>query len=885
MRPDDCTTSEIQPAEVPSGLQPAETAQAEQPPYAAFIQQLGLREAKDGEQSVWIAAEGESRMLQRADDAVEAMREMWIRDGSTPREILPALEFVAGKTDRNRAVPPYVYQYMCRDAVRRAVLQRFNEAIGTSCTTPAELSNKISDSICEANETFNTIRLCDPAAGTGDFLIALLNEMIALKSQLGILADPDGNPLFQYKITVNGQELIVFDKKRFEIHSLDGSGAESRRIRETLRQEKQTLVENCLFGVDRDPVAVSICRLRLWLTQLQHAFPDDKQPFLSPATASNIRCGDPFISRFSVREDLGKVFKLIGYSAGEYKNLVNEYKKARTAEEKTRLKQLILLIKKELETKITWDDRHTEDLLKWKKTEAMLNAPTLFEPDENEKNAIRLKLLEARSMMDRYRQKAESLRNNPVFEHAIEWRYEFPELWNDSGDFNGFDILISHPQHARSQADEPADVYKQLNYKLYKHAADISTLFYELGNKLLKPEGCMSCFTANNWMKSTSAHKISHYLMNETNPLWMINFDRNGTGEHAPAEQSILILQKARNQYRMMSCLVKDDFDGEKTTLEDYVAQKARPAPLGVDGKQTVAEAITFTILSDTEKSIREKIERAGTSLAAWDIRMHPGIKTGCDEAFIIDGKIKDEFIRADYKNTDVIKPLLMGEDVRRYVPEQSGRWLIYIPWHFPLLYDATIKTASERAESRFRQQYPVLYEHLTAYSEQLRSRNTAEVGITFEWYALQRFGMNNEWDDFTQQKIVWKQESPASAFCLDYSGCAILDTTCFITGQHLKYLLGVLNSKLGHYMLRDSPRLADGHMQITVSTLETLKIPIPGIKIESEMISFVNKRTSDIHLAETEWFDRRIDRHVYEIYGLDEKETAFIETNITSYV
>ena len=169
----------------------------------------------------------------------------------------------------------------------------------------------------------------------------------------------------------------------------------------------------------------------------------------------------------------------------------------------------------------------------------------------------------------------------------------------------------------------------------------------------------------------------------------------------------------------------------------------------------------------------------------------------------------------------------------------------------------------------------------MAAYRSKLAARDAAEVGVSFEWYALQNYATSNEWDDFTQQKIVCKRETSVLAFCLDYRGCATLDTTCFATGQHLKYLLGVLNSKLGRYMLQDAPHLPNGDMQISVLTLEALKIPIPNIKVESEVISLVNKRTSDVHKLENEELDGKIDRLIYEMYDLNEEERRFIDSNI----
>lgn len=853
----------------------------EQPYYLSFLQQIGLREIKDGSHYLLNPLEGKNWTPQMKDIA-KAMSQLQQCEKLSCQKILSMLAFVLRKMDRYKGIPQYVGSYMCRSAITRAVLQRFNETIGGNCTNLTELSYKISDNIAEANETMNTLRLCDPAMGTGYFLLTLLNEFVAIKSQLGILADRDGNPLFQYKVSVKDDELVVFDKKQFVIHTLDASNPESERIQDTLLHERRLIIENCLYGVDIDPTAVTICRLRLWLEVLKHTCWKDEEPLFIPFVESNVRCGDALVSRFSLQEDLKNVFKRIGYTALDYKNLVMDYKRAKTSEEKEGLLQLIAMIKKKIRLEITWDDRNNEDLLKWQRELESLRAPSLFEPDEAETKILKSKLLDAQSMVDKYKQKIEDIKNNPIFENAIEWRYEFPELLNAAGDYVGFDFIIGNPPDTQSQImGDTTESFKLMNYRAYKRTGDVSSLFYELGNKLLRPDYFLSYITSNSWMKSVSASKMRQYLMEETNPLLMIEFSQTELIDSDLVDKSIVFLQKARNQHRMESCQIKADFDPERMNMDDYLFQHATFASMETSVSGSKSSIVTFAIFSDIEKRIKGKIEHTGVPLEAWDIQMFSGLKTGYNEAFIIDGKTKDDFVLADYKNTDIIKPLLLGKDMARYTAEKSDQWLLYLPWHFPLLYDNTIKSASERAEMRFRQQYPVVHDHLLKYKDQLVARDR-EVGVSFEWYALQRFGASNEWDDFTLQKIVWEREASTSSFCLDYRGCAILDSTCFITGQHLKYLLGVLNSKLGRYMLRDSPRLLNGNMQISILTLEALKIPVPNIKVESEVISLVNRRTTDVHQHEYEELDRKIDHHVYDMYGLNDEERAFIEKNIS---
>ena len=847
--------------------------------YAAFLQQLELEEIKD-EALYLLTYRGGRNWTVNLDDIAKALSIMQTQGNLHSPEALSILKFVIDKLDRNINIPQFVRTYMCRDAVARVVLQRFNEETGESYTNLTELSYKISDNIEEANKIFNSIRFCDPAMGSGLFLVTLLNEMIAAKSQLGILADKNGNPLFRYKVACDDEGLLIIDKKNFNPCKFLFADPESRRIQEALLREKQLMIENCLYGVEKESFSVSVSKLRLWVELLKHVC-WDKQPIESfPFMEDNLRCGDSLVSRFSMQEDLKNLFKRLGYSVIDYKKRAEESKKAKIIEEKNAQSQLLAMIQKKLLLEITLDARNKEDLLRWKKELAMLQAPGLFEMDENEEKTFQSKLIEVQSMVEKYQQKIDDTKNNPVFKQAIEWRYEFPDMLNETGDFIGFDCMIGNPPDTQNMfVYESQEIYKHLHPHAFKRMGEEGDLFYELGIKLLKPGYFLSYLTSNSWMRSVSDTKMRQYALHEINPLLLIEFDRTAHIDNTLAGSGIILLQKSHNQYRMMTCHMNNDFDPSSMGLEDYIRKNA--GLYMMDAEKT-AVSPAFTILPDTEKRIRNTMEQTGTSLANWDIQMNIGIRTGCNDAFIIDGKMKDEFVLADYKNIDIIKPLLSGELIRRYEPEKSNQWLICIPWHFPLLYDKTIKSASERAEERFRLQYPVIYKHLIQFKEQLISRNPHEVGIMFEWYALQRFGMSNEWDDFTHPKIVWNREAAISSFCMDYNGCAIMDTTCFMTGQHLKYLLGVLNSKCCRFMLRNSPRLTNGDRQISIATLEALKIPIPNTKTESEMITLVNKRTSDLYCLDYENIDEKINQHVYDIYELDREGRDYIETNIS---
>jgi hypothetical protein len=272
-------------------------------------------------------------------------------------------------------------------------------------------------------------------------------------------------------------------------------------------------------------------------------------------------------------------------------------------------------------------------------------------------------------------------------------------------------------------------------------------------------------------------------------------------------------------------------------------------------------------VLSPIEQRIKAKIEAVGTPLKDWDINIYRGILTGYNEAFIIDGKKKDELIAEDPKSAEIIRPILRGRDIKRYGYDFADLYLLFIPWHFPLHTDLKIQGASEKAEQAFKREYPAVYSHLLKYKKELSNRNKAETGVRYEWYALQRWGANY-WEDFYRQKIVWKRVGSILRFCFDNKGHVALDSTCFATGIHLKYLVAILNSKLGNYMLQDSPKTGTGDLLISVQAIEPIKIAIPNTETELQIEKMLQEQDY-----------QNIDNLVYEMYELLEEEIQFIES------
>ncbi|WP_366146304.1 hypothetical protein [Crocosphaera sp.] len=179
-------------------------------------------------------------------------------------------EKINGYKDGSFFTPGFITMYMCRETIRRGVVDKFNEVKKWNCNTINDLYNRIDDK-AEANEIINSLKICDPAVGSGHFLVSALNEIIAIKSELKILQDKEGKTLRDYRIEVVNDELVIEDDNE-SLFEYNPKNKESQRVQETLFHEKQTIIENCLFGVDINPNSVKICRLRLWIELLKNAY-------------------------------------------------------------------------------------------------------------------------------------------------------------------------------------------------------------------------------------------------------------------------------------------------------------------------------------------------------------------------------------------------------------------------------------------------------------------------------------------------------------------------------------------------------------------------------------------------------------------------------------
>ena len=763
-------------------------------------------------------------------------------------------EKINGHKDGSVFTPGFITMYMCREAVANSVLTKFNNFYNWNCTSITDLYNKIDD-IAQANQLIDSITICDPAVGSGHFLVSALNELIRLKYELGILVDSEGKRIKKsdYTFSIENDELIVTDADN-NLFSYNPLNEESRRIQETLFKEKKTIIENCLFGVDINPNSVKICRLRLWIELLKNAYytaeSDYKQLETLPNIDINIKCGNSLLHRFDLTDSIKSVLKETGISISQYRNAVSKYKNAQDKAEKWELDSMIAEIKSKLTTEIGAKDPKKLKLNKRRAELVNLLAPQLFEMSKKEQKAWQKRVDAVKKEIAELESYFEEINSNKIYLGAFEWRIEFPEVLDADGNFIGFDCVIGNPPYIQLQSmGTDADVLERMKYKTYVRTGDIYCLFYEQGMNLLKPNGCLCYITSNKWMKAGYGKELRQYFVSETNPVLLIDFAGVKVFDTATVDVNILMLQKAINVQRTFACITQG-INGLQN-LSDFVQQNGSECDF--------SSADSWVILSPIEQSIKRKMETVGTPLKDWNINIYRGVLTGYNEAFIITTEKRDEILancQSEDERTrtaELIRPILRGRDIKRYGYDWADLWIINT--------HNGIKGKLPRVDVN---EYPAIKAHLDQYWDKISTR--ADKGDTP--YNLRNCAYM---EDFYKPKIVWGNLNLTASYAMIQDNSFINAPSPMIVPAS-KFLLAVLNSQLADYYIRHLGVTRNGgYFEYKPMFVE--KLPVPqsvDAKVVTDIESYVDSKN-----------ETAIDKAVYMFYGLTEEEILYINQKV----
>jgi adenine-specific DNA-methyltransferase len=775
-------------------------------------------------------------------------------------------EKINGYKDGSFFTPGFITMYMCRETLRRAVVQKFNEAKNWTITDFEELYDKIDDRN-EANTIVNSLKVCDPAVGSGHFLVSALNEILAIKNDLKILQDRSGKRLKEYSVEVVNDELIVTDEEGIHFQ-YNPKSKESARVQETLFHEKQSIIENCLFGVDINPNSVKICRLRLWIELLKNAYYKNETELETlPNIDINIKCGNSLISRFSLDADLGEALKKSKWNIQSYRLAVDTYRNAKSKEEKKAMEELITTIKGDFRSEISLNDPKIKKLAAKRGELTNLTGQTsLFTMEKKEKQVWTKKVEKVSQELQKMESEIEEIKSNKIYENAFEWRFEFPEVLNDAGDFVGFDAVIGNPPYVDAKKLAAVSNYLRSKYSVYYSSADLSSYFFELGLKTLKRNGYISFINTNKFFK-TEYGKPLRELISNNKIHSIINFEQVPIFDEALVSSIIIIFEKNE----LCDDFIFAEFNKEASPTNDFVSL------INNRGKIIKSHSLnsdSWSFSNEKDSNIFKKSYQQSTrikDISTIDIKR--GITTGYDPAFLVEKSLGNEFIQSDIRNIEILRPMLKGREIKKYKIQEFNYYLLNS--------HNGLKNKLKRVE--LETEYPILFDFLSNLNQQNKKCIEKRSDQGFHWTNLRDCAFL---ENFEKPKIVWPLTAGAWCFALDFDKHYLSSGGFMLITEDLKinYLLSILNSNLMKFIFsKIGVMTAGGAYTLKKSTIEEFPIKIISEEQQQPFIALVDqilvKKASNPE-ADTSQEETEIDRLVYELYGLTEEEIAVVEAN-----
>ena len=746
--------------------------------------------------------------------------------GKVFENLLGAYNPETKETARNQSgsfyTPREIVNYMVDESLKAYLKDYSTEIIDEIMSDTFEYKHEHQSQYSSIANKLKQIKILDPACGSGAFPMGLLNRMVDILQKI----EP---------------EQSVYDLKL-------------------------SIIENCIYGSDIQTIATQISKLRFFISLICDCEKDETKPNFGIPTLPNLET--KFVTANSLIPRKNKGIEVQGnlFIDSEIKEIKEQlfdirhkHFRAKTASEKIRLRKADEQLRANLAELLSQgfqSDLGADQLSKW----------------------------------------------NPYDQNAVADFFDAEWMF---GLADGFDIVIGNPPYIQLQKSTGqkgkdkkgkefdmkfADLYVDCNFETFDRTGDIYCLFYERGHQLLRQGGHLCYITSNKWMRAGYGESTRQFFVSKTDPQLLIDFAGVKIFESATVDTNILLFEKAENKGRTICSVTKDKDKDHINKLSDFVRLNHTIC--------TFTSSNSWVILSEIEQSIKNKIDAVGKQLKDWDIQINYGIKTGFNDAFIITTEKRNEILSScssedeKTRTAELIRPILRGRDIKRFEYEWAELWLIatFPAKHYNIEQYPAVKQylLSFAKDELLNAGYDwIVKDHLADYCKQKLSQTGKFVEIKGKRITLgtspekARKLTNNKWfetqdsisywDDFNKPKILWKRVGSILRFSYDESGKLGLDSTCFATGKGIAYLCCVLNSPMGHFLLKDAPKTGTGDLLISVQAVEPIKIPI--IDNDSEYISYLHRFEQTDEEAE-----RIINAHIYELYHLTAEEIEYLE-------
>ena len=765
--------------------------------------------------------------------------------------------------------PKEIVQYMCRQSVIQYLkthepseqyAELIEQLINDGVVNPILQTKSVATRF---TQLLKEVKVCDPAIGSGAFPMGILYVLYHAIHHLHSHAEPHGN----------------FNST----------------------QTKRDIIQNNIFGVDIEQGAVDIARLRFWLALVVDA--EEPQPL--PNLDYKITCGNSQICRYSLDMPIADVFEeynRIGkenarkekatwskFTLEDYKRLVVDYTEEHT--DKVGLRTKINDIKNCFKTTLAQGDIRQRQLAEQRVYE--YEAIPLFGKRKAEEDPIGYAA--AKSKLNKLKEKEHAILNNKKYEKSFEWRFEYPQLLDDKGAFIGFDIIIANPPYIKEGRMSKTffEPYKDSPY--YKGKMDIWYLFACNGLDLLNPNGVLCFIATNNWTTSFGASKLRDKVINETRICNIVDFGAVMMFESASIQTMIMMFQKDK---------VTDDYTFDYRRLTAYKATEKEAIAILEPSYKTYEQAecytptirranlydknITFSQSSDilgvisslssviylNDKEIAQGIVFPQDTLNKKN-QQKLGSQFEINQGIFVLTSCELDSLALNQDELSLIKPYYTNENISRYSIQKSN-----IYW--------TIYTDSRYKNPNSLDCYPNIKRHLDRFVSVFTSDNKP--------YGLHRA---REERFFVNNKVI------AVRKCVGHPIFSYCDIECYLSQTfnmiqtdrvNLKYLTGLLNSKLIEFWLKNKGKMQGANYQLDKEPLQQIPIAVPSNDVQEivaklvDMIILLN--TTDERASElvqnsyiSSELEKLIDGCIYEIYLPSEMAGMSVITVLRNYI
>ncbi|EAI4210914.1 class I SAM-dependent DNA methyltransferase [Campylobacter coli] len=771
--------------------------------------------------------------------------------------------------------PSFITSYMCKESITKVVLDKFNAQFDLDAKDISELRKSLRKEDKKAQkELLNSIKICDPAVGSGHFLVSALNVMLSIYDELNLFDE-------EFYLEVQNDEILITNRKGefVEYKRPHSDKDKAHLIQKELFYTKKDIIENNLFGVDINPNSCEITKLRLWIELLKHSFyqsfDDENYHDLKtlPNIDINIKCGNSLVSYFETGKSLSH-YPNIKERMSKYKRIVKDYKEGFYTDKNLIAKEIKNLqesfknfclkdkFNKEIKQLTNGANEYSKkygDFLADEHHDEKFKSffsKNMFEFSFDEKEATK----EFANLKKEY-DNIFNLESN----HPFEWRFEFPEILDDDGNFKGFDLIIGNPPYIKEN-DNKELFANTKKLRTYQGKMDIWYHFVGRGFDILKNNGYLAFIATNNWVTNSGAKKLRNIVLEESQILSLVDFSSFMVFDSASIQTMIMQFQKIKppKNYEFHFAKITTQtpiYEDVINLLKNEKTQNNEILSINLTPKKFIDKTLNFT-KSDYEE-LFNKIQKYGKFYLE-ESEVAQGIVPAIDEAFVI--KDKNVFSKNEQC---FIKEYYTGLSGKFY-SSFTDKYLIYL---------------SNKNYSGNLDDLPNLKQHFQKYKEILKESKIKYKTPNKPYFYLHR-EREEKFFKKGEEKIISQVRCIEPIFVYSnenfYGSRALFFIqTCRI---NLKYLTGVLNSKLIAFWLKHKGKIQGNLFKIDKEPL--LNIPIVNInskneKLANKLISLVDeilKAKEQNKNANTQELENKINSLVYKLYNLTEDEIKIIE-------